>query len=86
MAFKMSGWSPFDKNGNDDDIKKFKEWAETEEGKKALQEMQPKRLEAMSGTAKPLYFDVLAGTKYLQYKMGEKLWKIGKKYLKNIKK
>ena len=83
MAFKMKGWSPFDKN--DDDIKKFKEWAKTEEGEKALYDMETKRLKSMSGAAEPLYFDVLGGTKYLQYKVGKKLWDIGKKYLKKLK-
>ena len=80
MAFKMNGWSPFDKNDNDE-LKKFKEWASTEEGKKALEEMQAKRLESASGAAKPLYFDVLGGTKYIQYKLGKKLFDWGKKFL-----
>ena len=86
MAFKMKGWSPFDKNGDDDDLKKFREWTKTEEGKKYLYDMETKRLESMSGTAKPLYFDVLAGTKYLQYQAGKKLWKIGKNIVKKFKK
>ena len=86
MAFKMKGWSPFDKNGDDDDLKKFREWAKTEEGKKYLYDMETKRLESMSGAAKPLYFDVLAGTKYLQYQAGKKLWKIGKNIVKKFKK
>ena len=95
MAFKMKGWSAFTKNrdkalhnkksplnkNGDDEQKRFKEWANTEEGKKALNDMQTKRLEAMSGAAKPLYFDVLGGTKYIQYKLGKKLFDWGKKFL-----
>jgi|LULN01.1.fsa_nt_gb hypothetical protein len=84
MAFKMKGWSPFNKNG-DDEQKRFKEWANTEEGKKALEKMKTERLEAMSGRAEPLYLDVLAGTKYLQYKIGKKLWDMGKKFRKSRK-
>ena len=48
--------------------------------------METKRLQSMSCAAKPLYFDVLAGTKYLQYQAGKKLWKIGKNIVKKFKK